>query len=232
MQKTANWGVIYPQFWLRVTSILNPIPPGYPSVCNVIGSNQITTSIQKFTLNCTVPSQFVLTAPNAFRLDVGYYIATSPGNHNLFLQTRVEGAAGGNYDSTVVIPQPQSLSTPYWSKDYIQDVNNVVFATATPQPVDQTPPTAPTNLTHSGLTSSSATLSWAASTDSGTGVAGYKIYRQRGSGPSLPIASPAWGAPFTDDTLQSQTTYTYRIVAFDNALNDSAPSNSVTFTTP
>ena len=240
MQKTANWGALYPNLTLLVTEIANPLPPNSKSLCSARGSSPILTTVQKFTLSCTVSSQFVLLPPNAYRLDVGYYVGTTPGNHNTYINVYFEGngagscgATNGNCDSTVIVPQPQALSTLYWKKDYVEDDSNLTIATATPRPSDQTPPTAPSNLAYSSLTSTSITLTWSSSTDSGgSGLAGYKIYRQRSNEASLPIASITWGGPFTDDTLQSATTYTFRVVAFDGAANDSAPSNSLTITTP
>jgi fibronectin type III domain protein len=61
-------------------------------------------------------------------------------------------------------------------------------------------------------------LSWTGSTDSGgSNLAGYKIYRQVGTGASLPVGTVAAGTTsFTDPHLQPSTGYTFKIVAFDN----------------
>src|SRR5439155_10072754 len=109
------------------------------------------------------------------------------------------------------------------------------IAVVMPQPSDQTAPTVPSSLTTSSQTSNSVQLNWSASTDSGgAGLAGYKIYRQRGSGARLPVGTVGSSTlTFTDRPLQSGgTSYTYTIVAFDNAQNHSTASNAVTITTP
>ena len=126
------------------------------------------------------------------------------------------------------------LNTLSWSQDYIRDGNGVVIATARPVPSDTTVPTTPSGLTVTSYTSTSVTLSWTASTDSGgSGLAGYKIYRQTGSGPNLPVgAVGASTVTFTDVTLQSGHTYNYTVVAVDKAENYSTASGSVAQTTP
>ncbi|WP_345779035.1 glycosyl hydrolase family 18 protein [Lysobacter sp. S4-A87] len=96
-------------------------------------------------------------------------------------------------------------------------------------PVDTTPPSVPTGLAASALSSSSIGLSWNASTDNtgGTGVAGYDVYRNG----SL-IASPA-GTSYTSSGLAASTTYSFTVRARDNAspANASAQSAAVSATT-
>ena len=120
----------------------------------------------------------------------------------------------------------------YWKADVIRDDGGQIVAVATPQPDDTTAPTTPTSLGHSNLTATSVTLSWTGSTDSGgSGMGGYKIYRQTGSGVSLPVGTTT-STTFSDPTLKTGTSYSFRIVAFDLAQNASAPSSADSFTTP
>jgi hypothetical protein len=77
-------------------------------------------------------------------------------------------------------------------------------------------------------------LSWTGSSDSGgSGLAGYKIYRQKGSGANLPVGTVnSSTTAFTDSgPLEPNTAYNYTIVSFDNAQNHSSASNSVNPTT-
>jgi len=76
-------------------------------------------------------------------------------------------------------------------------------------------------------------MSWTGSTDSGgSGLAGYKVYRQRGTEASLPVGTVGNAVTsFTDQALQFSTSYTYTIVSFDNAQNHSTPSGAITITT-
>jgi hypothetical protein len=95
---------------------------------------------------------------------------------------------------------------------------------------DTSPPSAPTNLTTSGLTSSSVNLSWSASTDN-TGVTGYDVFRAQGGGSFSQIGT-ATGTSFSATGLSASTSYSFRVRARDAAGNTSGDSNTVTVTTP
>ncbi|AEI10553.1 glycoside hydrolase family 9 protein [Cellulomonas gilvus] len=104
-----------------------------------------------------------------------------------------------------------------------------VTFTTTAAPVDTTAPTVPGTPVASGITSSGAALTWAASTDAGTGVAKYEVLRVDGSSTTL-VASPT--APTTTLTgLAADTAYSYVVRAVDGAGNVSATSTAVTFRT-
>lgn len=94
---------------------------------------------------------------------------------------------------------------------------------------DTTAPSVPTNLHGTGTTNSSVALAWSVSTDNtgGTGLAGYKLYRNN----TLVATIPAGTTTYTDTNLSASTTYTYTISAYDNAGNESARSTSVSATT-
>jgi len=89
---------------------------------------------------------------------------------------------------------------------------------------DNTPPTAPTGLTSTGTTSSSASLQWTAATDN-VGVTGYDVLRN-GSVVGTPTTTS-----FTDSGLASGTTFTYTVRARDAAGNQGLASNAVQATT-
>jgi hypothetical protein len=105
----------------------------------------------------------------------------------------------------------------------------------TPPPPDTQPPTVPTGLKSTSATTNSITLAWTASTDlpasGGTGVAGYRIYRNGNT--STPIATVT-GTTWTDSGLTAGTTYTYQVAAFDGATpaNESAPTAPLSVQTP
>ncbi|HEX4103992.1 MAG TPA: fibronectin type III domain-containing protein [Candidatus Paceibacterota bacterium] len=82
--------------------------------------------------------------------------------------------------------------------------------------LDKTPPTAPTGLTAS-VTTSSITLSWAASTDN-VGVIGYYMTKN-GRSLTLSTTGPYNSTSYTDSTVQPGTTYSYSIAAYDAAGN-------------
>ncbi|MFC5032886.1 glucan endo-1,6-beta-glucosidase [Streptomyces sp. So13.3] len=89
---------------------------------------------------------------------------------------------------------------------------------------DTVAPSAPSNLTASGTTASSTTLSWGASTDN-VGVTGYQVFRG-----SAQVGTVS-GTSYTDTGLNSSTSYDYTVKATDAAGNVSAASNKATVTT-
>ena len=89
---------------------------------------------------------------------------------------------------------------------------------------DTSPPTAPTNLTATGHTSSSVSLSWTASTDN-VGVVGYQVFQ----GATL-VGTPT-GTSFTVSGLAASTAYSFTVKAYDAVGNASAASNTVNVTT-
>ncbi|WP_242659004.1 endo-1,4-beta-xylanase [Thermostaphylospora chromogena] len=95
---------------------------------------------------------------------------------------------------------------------------------------DTTPPTAPGQPSVSDVTSSSARLTWSASTDSGgSGLAGYNVYREQGDNDTLLGQSTTTSITLTG--LSPDTEYEVYVRARDGAGNLSDPSPSVTFTT-
>jgi glucose/arabinose dehydrogenase len=100
-----------------------------------------------------------------------------------------------------------------------------------PPPVsDTTPPTAPVSLTATPTSPTTVHLEWAASTDAGTGVAGYRVYRDGAAEPVATVSSPA----YDDAGLAPATTYAYAVRAFDAAspANESTASAPVNVSTP
>jgi chitodextrinase len=89
---------------------------------------------------------------------------------------------------------------------------------------DTTPPSVPTNLAVTGTTASTVSLAWTASTDN-VGVTGYKIYR---AGAQVGTATTT---SYTDVSLTSSTSYSYTVLAYDAAGNNSAQSPAVLATT-
>lgn len=100
---------------------------------------------------------------------------------------------------------------------------------------DTTPPSVPSNVSVTALSTSALRVTWNASTDTGgSSLAGYRVYRSTtlaGTytqvGPDLTTASLAY-----DDTgLSAATTRFYKIAAFDGNSNVSAQSSAASGTT-
>ena len=91
---------------------------------------------------------------------------------------------------------------------------------------DTAPPSIPTGLSGNPVSSTQIDLGWNASTDTGgSGLAGYRVYR---GGVQVGTTSLT---TFSDTGLSPNTTYTYTVSAYDNALNESVQSGSVDVTT-
>ena len=89
---------------------------------------------------------------------------------------------------------------------------------------DTQPPTAPTNLTASNVAETSVDLSWNASSDN-VGVTGYEVFKDGSSIGTVP------GTSTTVSGLTANTTYAFKVRAFDAAGNYSGFSNTVNPTT-
>jgi hypothetical protein len=136
-----------------------------------------------------------------------------------------------NNSGSLVIPGG-AAATLSWKQDYIRDGAGITMVVAKPAPSDATPPTAPINLTVTNTTATSVSLSWPASTSwGGASPLGYRIYRQLGTGPSLPIGAVTT-TTFQDTTVQSGKTYTYTVVAVNAAEIYSSDSPGAQSTTP
>jgi uncharacterized repeat protein (TIGR03806 family) len=95
-------------------------------------------------------------------------------------------------------------------------------------PGDSTPPTQPGNVQAVATGATSIRITWAASTDAGSGVAGYEVFRDAAADPVATVTTTTY-----DDTgLVPSTTYSYRVRAYDNATprNYSPRSAAVTAT--
>lgn len=106
---------------------------------------------------------------------------------------------------------------------------------------DTQPPTTPSGLTASPVGAvNAANLAWTAVTDN-VAVNEYRIYRDTNTG-FVPTADKLIGTAtvggsyfttkFYDSNLTWNTTYFYKVVAYDESLNPSTESNEATITTP
>jgi chitodextrinase len=89
---------------------------------------------------------------------------------------------------------------------------------------DTTPPSTPTNLTATAVSSSQINLSWTASTDN-VAVTGYKVFRGGTQIATTPTSS------YSNTGLSPSTAYTYTVQAYDAANNVSAQSSQASATT-
>jgi len=89
---------------------------------------------------------------------------------------------------------------------------------------DNLPPSVPSGLIATTVSSSQVSLSWTPSTDN-VAVSGYNVYRGGA------FAGSTGGVTYTDSGLSPGTAYTYTVSAYDALSNFSAESGSVSTTT-
>ena len=100
----------------------------------------------------------------------------------------------------------------------------VLVLEATAVPPDTQPPSVPTGLDASAISSSQITVSWSASTDD-VGVAGYQVFRDG------TLVRTTAATSYTDAGLAPLTSYSYTVTAFDYSNNVSAPSGTLVVST-
>ena len=82
-----------------------------------------------------------------------------------------------------------------------------------PPPADTTPPTVPQGVTATPQSTTQILVTWQPSSDAGTGVAGYRVFRDGASTPVATVTSTG----YTDAGLTPATQYSYAVRAFDAA---------------
>ncbi|WP_439657457.1 cellulose binding domain-containing protein [Lentzea sp. HUAS TT2] len=103
-------------------------------------------------------------------------------------------------------------------------INGVACGGGTTPPTDTQAPTVPAGLRSTGVTSSSVSLTWTASTDN-VGVTGYDVLLGNA------VSTTVTGATATVSGLSPATAYAFSVRAKDAAGNTSAASTAVTATT-
>jgi chitodextrinase len=115
----------------------------------------------------------------------------------------------------------QTLTIPNFNADIVLRIKTG----GTPPPTsDTTPPSVPTSLSATTLSSSQINLSWSPSTDN-VGVTGYKIYRG-----GVQVSTSAVNS-YSDTGLSPSTAYSYTVSAYDMAGNNSVQSTGASATT-
>ena len=184
----------------------------------------------------TDPTNLQASAVSSSQINLSWTASTDAGGVNLYRIERCSGASCGNFAEIATVPGNQTTfsntsltpSTSYTYRVRAEDTatptpnlsgySNLASAT-TQAPPDTTPPTDPTNLQASAVSSSQINLSWTASTDAG-GVNLYRIERCSGASCAnfAEIATvPGNQTTFSNTSLTPSTSYTYRVRAEDTA---------------
>jgi glucose/arabinose dehydrogenase len=189
-----------------------PTAPGQPS-CTDIGFDALTLDFPGSTDNVGV------VAYDVFNLGQKIFEAPNPPGPPV----RVTGLSPNTRYQISVFARDAAGNE--------SDTSPEVVCTTTADPGDPTPPTTPGPPTVTNIGQTSATLSWAASTDN-RGVVRYDIRLESNNSVLDSVTGTPPPATKTTGVLACGTTYTIHIVAKDAAGNTSAKSTPpVTFST-
>jgi chitodextrinase len=203
-----------------VNVTVDNVPPSDttpPAVSMTAPANNATVSGSSVTVSANA-SDNVAVAHVQFRLDgssLGPQDANSPYSYNWNTTTLANGP------HTLTAIATDSSGNTATASSITVNVNN-----QTAPPPDTNAPGVPANLRSPATTTTTITLAWNASTDTGgSGLAGYRIYRNGSLLTSTDLLS------LTDANLSPATSYSYRVSAYDNAGNESAQSAALNVST-
>jgi chitodextrinase len=181
------------------------------------------------TIPPTIPTDLTATAISSTQISLSWTASTDNvgvTGYRIYRDgSQITTTVGTSYQDAGVSPAtPYSYRVAaYDAAGNVSDLSNEAVAT-TPAPPDTQPPTIPTGLTATVISSTEIDLSWTASTDN-VGVTGYIIYRNgKQIGTTTAMSYQSTG-------LKASTSYTYWVKAYDAAENRSTKSVAVTKTT-
>lgn len=188
----------------------------------------------------TTPTNVSATAVSATQVNLSWTASTDNVGVTEYRIERCQGAGCSTFSQianpagTTYSDTPVSDVTTYRYRIRAGDAGGSLSAYSTIASAttpDGTPPTVPTNVAATPVSSSQINLTWTASTDN-VAVTGYRVERCTGAGCSnfAQVGTPA-GPSFNNTSLADVTTYRYRVRARDAIPNLSGYSSIVTATT-
>jgi fibronectin type 3 domain-containing protein len=156
----------------------------------------------------------------------GYKVQRSANGTTGWAQVGTTGAGVVAFSDTGL-----SASTTYWYRVLATNsagdsVPSAVVNATTLAVADTQPPTAPTKL-KATVAKGKVNLSWTGSTDIGSGVAGYRVYRSStGLEGSFTLLTTTTSTSASVQAPSGEALW-YRVTAYDAAGNESAPSSTV-----
>jgi chitodextrinase len=178
----------------------------------------------------TGPPVLTATALSSTRIDLAWQAASDPESGIQGYTVYRDGILAGRAGTTTFTDENLVPNTAYTYT--VTAVNGVGVegppspsATATTFP-DQTPPTAPTNLSAIAVTSSRIELAWSAASDPESGVTHYRIHRDGA------LIDSAASPTFADTGLAPATAYRYEVSAVNAAGLEGPRTLPATATTP
>ena len=143
-------------------------------------------------------------------------------NATFWTQREVATTAAAGTKVTINDTAP---TTDRWNLAAVEILPASGTTTTPPPPPPPSPPSVPTNLQATAMSSTQVNLGWTASTGT-SGVAGYNIYRD-----SAKVATSTT-AQYHDIGVSASTTYAYTVSAFNSSGDTSGQSSATDATTP
>src|SRR6185436_3183961 len=239
----------YYTYRVRADDTVTPTPnqSGYSNLSST------TTLAPPDTTPPTNPTNLLASPVSSTQINLSWTASTDASGIGVYRIERCSGPSCGNFAEITTVPGNQTTfqnsgltaSTSYTYRvradDTVTPTPNQsgysnLSSTTTLAPPDTTPPTNPTNLLASPVSSTQINLSWTASTDA-SGIGVYRI--ERCSGPSCGNFAEITTVPgnqttFQNSGLTASTSYTYRVRADDTVTptpNQSGYSNLSSTTT-
>jgi parallel beta-helix repeat protein len=180
----------------------------------------------------STPTNLQATAVSSNRVDMTWTASTDNvgvTNYDIYRNTSFLTSVGPvtTYSDTTASPST-SYSYQVRARDAAGNPSGLsnTSTVTTPAASDTTPPSTPTNLQATAVSSNRVDMTWTASTDN-VGVTNYDIYRNTSFLTSVgPVTT------YSDTTASPSTSYSYQVRARDAAGNPSGLSNTSTVTTP
>jgi len=179
----------------------------------------------------TAPSNLTATAASTSQINLSWTASTSTVGLKNYILQRCQGAGCTNF-AQIAAPTGTTYSdtgltsgTSYsYQVQAVDTAGNLSVFSNIASATTQAPPTAPSNLTATVVSTSQINLSWTASTSS-VGLANYVVQRCQGAGcTNFAQIATATGTTYSDSGLATGT-YSYRVRAADTAGNLSPYSN-------
>ncbi|MFI6819635.1 glycoside hydrolase family 9 protein [Micromonospora sp. NPDC050187] len=187
-----------------------------------------------YTQGCPSPSTARQIEGDLWYVEVdctGHTIAPAgQSQHRMEVQFKIGVPEGGTWDPTND-PSWQPAAGPNPKVPLYSGGRRVWGEEPSGTTPDTTPPTVPGTPVASGLTATGVTLTWPASTDAGSGVAGYEVTQETVGSDALVLHRTSTNT-LTLTSLQPARNYRFWVRARDNAGNSSASSPVLPVTTP